>query len=151
MQAHLAKPVVLADLARALQRWLPTRIIESAASPPSPAARNRASALAMSPRLVARWQKRRHEAVEAVRSALTCGTAAATADPAASRAQLITLVHKLAGTAAFFGEPDLGDCAAALEYALTHGETNASVEALANDLLMLADSASVPDRQVGGR
>ena len=65
--------------------------------------------------------------------------------------QLITLVHKLAGTAALFGEPDLGDCAAALEYALTHGETNASVEALANDLLMLADAAGVPDRQVGGR
>jgi signal transduction histidine kinase/DNA-binding NarL/FixJ family response regulator len=151
MQAHLAKPVVLADLARALQRWLPTRIIESAASSPSPAARNRSSALAMSPRLVARWQKRRHEAVEAVRSALTCGAAAATPDTADSRAQLITLVHKLAGTAALFGEPDLGDCAAALENALTHGEGNASVEALANDLLMLADAAGVPDRQVGGR
>ncbi|MEM6493714.1 MAG: ATP-binding protein [Pseudomonadota bacterium] len=29
MQAHLAKPVVFADLARALQRWLPTRIVET--------------------------------------------------------------------------------------------------------------------------
>ena len=28
MQAHLAKPLVFADLARALQRWLPTRIVE---------------------------------------------------------------------------------------------------------------------------
>jgi PAS domain S-box-containing protein len=147
MQAHLAKPVVLADLARALQRWLPTRIVEATSS----TARNRVSALAMSPRLVARWQERRHEAVEAVRSALHGGAAANAPDPAASHAQLITLVHKLAGTAALFGEPDLGDCAAALEHALTRGESDASVEALANDLLMLADAAGIPDRQLGVR
>ena len=35
MQAHLAKPVVFAQLARALQRWLPTRIVE-AGPPPVP-------------------------------------------------------------------------------------------------------------------
>ena len=151
MQAHLAKPVVLADLARALQRWLPTRIVEANSSTASPAARDRISALAMSPRLVARWHERRQEAIEAVRSALTCGTATTAPDPTALREQLITLVHKLAGTAALFGEPDLGDCAAALEHALTRGESSASVAALANDLLMLADAAGVPDRQFGSR
>ena len=30
MQAHLAKPIALGDLVRVLQRWLPTRIVESA-------------------------------------------------------------------------------------------------------------------------
>ena len=151
MQAHLAKPIVLADLARALQRWLPTRIVEAASPAASPAARDRVSALAMSPRLVARWQERRQEAVEAVRSALGGDRPASTADPAASREQLITLVHKLAGTAALFGEPELGDCAAALEFALTRHESSASVEALANDLLMLADGADVPDRHFASR
>jgi CheY-like chemotaxis protein/anti-sigma regulatory factor (Ser/Thr protein kinase)/HPt (histidine-containing phosphotransfer) domain-containing protein len=151
MQAHLAKPVVLASLARALQRWLPTRIIEATSSTAPLAARDRVSALAMSPRLVARWQVRRQEAVDAVRSALVGGTAARAPDPAAAREQLITLVHKLAGTAALFGEPDLGDCAAALEHALTRGESIASVEALANDLLILADAAGIPDRQFESR
>jgi CheY-like chemotaxis protein/anti-sigma regulatory factor (Ser/Thr protein kinase)/HPt (histidine-containing phosphotransfer) domain-containing protein len=155
MQAHLAKPVVLADLARALQRWLPTRIVEANALAASPAARDRVSALAMSPRLVARWQERRHEAVEAVRSALSHGTATTAPDPAASREQLIILVHKLAGTAALFGEPDLGDCAAALERALTQGASNASLAALANELLMLADglacARSGEERRAGDR
>lgn len=139
MQAHLAKPIALANLARALQRWLPTRIIEATSSAASPNMRDRVSALAMSPRLVARWQERRHEAIEAVRSALGGEVMAGTTEPTTSREQLITLVHKLAGTAALFGEPDLGDCAAALEYALTQGESTTAVEALANELLMLAD------------
>jgi HPt (histidine-containing phosphotransfer) domain-containing protein len=138
-----------------LQRWLPTWIVEANALAASPAARDRVSALAMSPRLVARWQERRHEAVEAVRSALSHGTATTAPDPSASREQLIILVHKLAGTAALFGEPDLGDCAAALERALTQGVSNASVAALANELLMLADGVacarSGEERRAGDR
>jgi PAS domain S-box-containing protein len=151
MQAHLAKPVVLANLARALQRWLPTRIVEATSTAAAAATRDRVSALAMSPRLVARWRERRHEAIEAVRSALSSDAAASTPDLVAARAELITLVHKLAGTAALFGEPDLGDRAAALEHALTQGENSAAVEALAKDLLMLADGAGIPDRQLGVR
>jgi PAS domain S-box-containing protein len=97
MQAHLAKPVQFAALARALQRWLPTRIVEAAPSAldqPIPAldaaeeigtdsdhtegkdgdprtypggSDRRSSALRR------RWHARRSEALEAVREALEQG------------------------------------------------------------------------------
>jgi PAS domain S-box-containing protein len=146
MQGHLAKPVVFAQLARALQRWLPTRIIEAAK--PGDARSSRASTLAGSPRLVARWQERRAEAVAAVRAALSddgvLGRAAdsSTAQAAATaRDHLARLAHKLAGTAAMFGEAELGACAAALEQALTRDDDLAASRKLANKLLALAESA----------
>ncbi len=135
MQAHLAKPVVFAQLARVLQRWLPTRIVEAeqpGAAPP----RTRASALAGSPQLVARWKARRAEAVDAVRTGLTEGWLAAdTPPPEAQAHDLARLLHKLAGTAALFGEPALGEAAAALERALLSVDPAAPRAALAKALL----------------
>lgn len=127
MQAHLAKPVVFAQLARALQRWLPTRIVEAdqpgaalTARHADPAAR--ASAMARSPQLMARWQERRGEALAAVEAALEAGWLAAPAQVRAGHAEaLARLLHKLAGTAAMFGEQALGEAAAALERALSRG------------------------------
>ena len=157
MQGHLAKPVVFAELARALQRWLPTRIVESAGSD-APVARiplgraERASALARSPRLVARWKARRADAVAAVRAELAAGRlgGGAPSGPEAAQDQaedLARLLHKLAGTAAMFGEPALGRAAGALERALVTGESGATCIALARALLDAAqahDALSAP-------
>ncbi|WP_086608470.1 ATP-binding protein [Erythrobacter donghaensis] len=150
MQAHLAKPVVFAQLARALQRWLPTRIVEAehpggpvpSRARPNPAAR--ASALARSPRLVARWQARRDEAVAAVRGALEAGwllSSGREAPPPAPASDLARLLHKLAGTAALFGEPELGEAAAALERALTSGASASACVSGARRLLDLAEAS----------
>jgi PAS domain S-box-containing protein len=145
MQAHLAKPIALAQLVRALQRWLPTTIVEE---PTVEAARTAAAAAAasLSPRLVARWEARRHEAVEAVRTALRDGTLAAPQAEARAAERLAMLLHKVAGTAGMFGEAALGEAAAALERAL--GPENMGVEAgetcvtLAREWLALADRPS---------
>ncbi|WP_054118468.1 hybrid sensor histidine kinase/response regulator [Porphyrobacter sp. AAP60] len=156
MQGHLAKPVVLAQLARALQRWLPTRIIEAAENN-APRAAERASTLARSPQLVARWQMRRAEAVAAVRRALDDdgalgGDESKPVPDGAAQAEaeeLIRLAHKLAGTAAMFGEPALGTAAAALERALRHAGSAADSRSLARQLLALAerDAAQASDHR----
>ncbi len=183
MQAHLAKPLVFADLARALQRWLPTRIVdadEGEARPFAgaeeldvaqrthrdiPSARRKkreedtsqtttlvereiastsisglnAPPQTLSPSLVARWNRRRCEAIEAVRSALENGLLSGTSYSPDSIDGLARLVHKLAGTAAIFGEPELGDQAAAFERALRQELPGEVREALAFELLTVAD------------
>jgi PAS domain S-box-containing protein len=153
MQAHLAKPVVFAQLARALQRWLPTRIVEAeqaavgAVAAPlqhaDPTAR--AASLARSPRLVARWQARRLEAIAAVKAALADGSLALAGarggkGAESDAAELPRLLHKLAGTAAMFGEPALGMAAAALERALVTGGDAGMCTALAAQLIAEAGS-----------
>ncbi|KEO89195.1 hypothetical protein EH31_14270 [Erythrobacter longus] len=198
MQAHLSKPLVFADLARALQRWLPTRIIAAddndevaatkgtefedaqnfeetgpeeiarekapprlvteivdisrnrSARPPKigeialpepPTLTTRRSSLSEfhSPSLIKRWTKRRSEAVEAVRTALEEGNLSEKHGSPEDCDELAKLVHKLAGTAAIFGEAELGDQAAALEHALRMGLPGDVREALAFELLSVAD------------
>jgi two-component system, sensor histidine kinase len=158
MQAHLAKPVVFAQLARALQRWLPTRIVEAeqagvgALAVPTqradPAAR--AASLARSPRLVARWQARRLEAIVAVEAALADGSLALSGARGgkgedSDAGELPRLLHKLAGTAAMFGEPALGMAAAALERALVTGGDAGTCAALAAQLIAEAGSQGRSD------
>ena len=133
MQAHLAKPVVFAELARTLQRWLPTRIVEED--------RSEACVLALtrSPGLVARWETRRSETLAAVRMALGEGWLEETqGDASPRRERLAGLLHKLAGTAALFDEPALGEAAGALELALTAEQHAGGSTALAKALLDLA-------------
>lgn len=164
MQGHLPKPLVFADLARALQRWLPTRIVEAPegdtvlcgshedrqasvkAIQATPGHRQFAltdgscqPSTQHSPALMERWSNRRSEAIEAVRAALESGALGAVSDNAGTNERLARLVHKLAGTAAIFGEPDLGDQAAALERALRIGMPGNVREALAFELLSIAD------------
>ena len=144
MQGHLAKPIVLAQLARALQRWLPTRIVE-AATEVRPA---RLSAMALSPGLVERWHLRRAEALAAVREALA-QDALAGGDPPPDA--LAGLVHKLAGSAAMFGEPALGEAAAALDRALAQDARPEHRTALAQALLAAGDATSEAAGQPGSR
>ena len=92
-----------------------------------------------SPSLMKRWNERRSEAIEAVRTALERG---ALCDPTVSEDvsdDLARLVHKLAGTAAIFGEPALGDQAAAFERALRQNLSGEVRETLASELLSVAD------------
>ncbi|MFO6446264.1 ATP-binding protein [Erythrobacter sp. NE805] len=140
MQGHLAKPVVFAQLARALQRWLPTRIVEDEPAAPC------ASAPPRSPKLVARWQARRRETLAAVREALEEGWLAGVLPPEAEgagdrRTALARLLHKLAGSAALFDEPALGEAAGTLERALAGGAAPRDTAALAEALLALAAAA----------
>jgi CheY-like chemotaxis protein/HPt (histidine-containing phosphotransfer) domain-containing protein len=186
MQGHLAKPLVFADLARTLQRWLPTRIIEApativggqaadetrrdedaggaaagsdpvteaaraqrdgeaATSPPNGDMANAPMSPAPfippqshSPALLARWNARRTEAIEAVRAALEDGVLAENGGTAEARDELARLVHKLAGTAAMFGEAKLGEQAAAFEHALRMKLPADARETLAFALLAMA-------------
>jgi PAS domain S-box-containing protein len=159
MQAHLAKPVMMTDLARMLQRWLPTRIVE--ATPPAPdqvPAPAPAPAPAplpespwetfgpsrFSPRTWDQWLHNRSSALAAIHRALADGSIAegsraeSATGPAQPVRKLMLLVHNLAGSAATFGEADLGERAAALEQALRKGAGRDVCEALAHALLAAA-------------
>ena len=158
MQAHLAKPLDFAALARVLQRWLPTRIVvdgdgerrddrqgrdfqndDGFGSGPAPVEHK--PKLARSPALIRRWNERRREAVAAVHEALECGALGVEEEHASRREELAQLVHKIAGTAAMFGEAELGDQAAAFERALRRGLSHDVQQALAYELLALAGDA----------
>ena len=137
MQAHLAKPVMMTELARMLQRWLPTRIVE--ANPPAAPLESKQETPGpsrISPRTWNQWLHNRSNALAAITCALADGSLAegggASAQPAR---KLMLLVHNLAGSAATFGEVDLGERAAALEQALRKGAGRDVCEALAHALL----------------
>ena len=82
---------------------------------------------------------REGEAIEAVRSALETGTLGG-GDEELEGDELAQIVHKLAGTAAMFGEPQLGDQAAAFERALRMKLSAEVTQALAFELLEVADN-----------
>jgi CheY-like chemotaxis protein len=105
MQAHIAKPVQLADLGIVIRRW--TR--EAAAAEPLLPA----PALTISPDLRARYEARKADL-------LACAEriAASKAFDDESIAELRGLLHKLAGSAGMFREATLGSRAADLEDAL---------------------------------
>lgn len=146
MQAHLSKPLAFSSLVTALQRWLPTKIIEDdgrlyteargKTEPHDGAVYEfdaRAGKTAHSPALIERWQERRREALEAVDAAVRQGSLTGCEGD-----DLARLVHKLAGTAGMFGEEELGDRAAAFERAL-RSEVDEEVRTqLAMDLLKAA-------------
>ena len=128
MQAHLAKPLVFEELARALARWMPVRIVDEGATPPRPSPPS-----SRSPEILKRWNERREEAICAVAAALSVdGLEGGPAE------DLARTVHKLAGTAAMFGEVVLGEKAAALEQALRSGTAPAIRRQLAEELLQAA-------------
>ncbi|WFL78259.1 ATP-binding protein [Altererythrobacter arenosus] len=135
MQGHLAKPLVFAELVGALQRWLPTRIVEDgcetmSADGTGASERNGAH---HSPALLERWRARRSEAIEAVGEALRNGRLTG-----CDGEELARLVHKLAGTAGMFGEDELGERAAAFERALRSEVDQLVREELARNLLEAA-------------
>lgn len=90
-----------------------------------------------------RWLKRRGEAIDAVRSALSDGLLDDSQDhDAIAVEELVTVVHKLAGTAGIFGEAKLGEQASEFERALKSGADPKTCEAMAFELLSLADEPS---------
>jgi CheY-like chemotaxis protein len=115
-QAHLAKPIQINELDRALRKW----------TDESPRAKPR---LEFSPELRERYNRGKSEALEAVdemirRGVFTNGELTSVAD----------LLHKLAGTAAMFGEAELGRRARALEVGIgdwADGERDAKIRACA--------------------
>ena len=113
-QAHLAKPLKMGDLDRALRQWAGAG-----------AARNARPTISAS--LRKRYQVRKSETLEALEQLI--------ADPDHSRdavQNVADLLHKLAGTAAMFGEADLGELARELELGIrgwTEAERGARLRA----------------------
>ncbi|MEO0419801.1 MAG: ATP-binding protein [Pseudomonadota bacterium] len=150
MQAHLAKPIEFAQLADVLQRWLPTRIVEAPmdrdVAKNTSKDRSEDESTSSKGDLQRQWLKRRTEVVEEVRRGLGDGLIGFTnkrrANDKADREALVRLIHKLAGTAGSFGEPELGRKAAELQHALANKEPSETCEALAFQLLALADEPS---------
>ncbi|MBX9797105.1 PAS domain S-box protein [Sphingomonas sp.] len=113
MQGHLAKPVSLDALARAIER-------HAINAPPRPTA-----SAAPPERLRERFEQRKM----AVRAAL----AAAGEAPGVEDAVILAdALHKLAGTAGFFGEIDLGETAARCEKELRRVEAAGVAAAIAS-------------------
>lgn len=155
MQAHLAKPVMMADLARALQRWLPTTIIEASsgaqrikrsAAPPE-GTPHRPGAVGLGGIRIAagtwaQWAEHRALTMTAVAESLDRGEIRRKTAASPHDRRLMLMIHNLAGTAAAFGEMELGKRAAALEKALRKGASREECEMLARDLLALRDDAA---------
>jgi signal transduction histidine kinase/DNA-binding NarL/FixJ family response regulator len=103
MQAHLAKPVQVAELARTIVRWTPVQ----------PIAVKVPRALTIDPSLQERYAARK---AELLAFATQIGATRTFADT--DMEELRSLLHKLAGSAGMFGEAQLGSEAAELEDAL---------------------------------
>jgi HPt (histidine-containing phosphotransfer) domain-containing protein len=138
--------LAFADLARVLQRWLPTRIVDAgvAVSEAAPPAQHHP------PKLQRQWEDRRQETIRAVRRALDSGALERDCPVTDTGEELARLVHRLAGTAAVFGEAELGDQAAALERAIRQNMSIHLRKALARDLLDLADDRAPSMALAGG-
>ncbi|MCV0382652.1 MAG: response regulator [Erythrobacter sp.] len=122
MQGYLAKPVVFDDLRRILNRWLPHRIVGD-----DQHVRRLDPDMA---RVEARWRTRREHALEAARETLR------EEELAAERVQdIAAIMQKLAGSAAMFGERELGQRAASLERALRSGAGRSLRRRLARELI----------------
>jgi PAS domain S-box-containing protein len=147
MQAHLAKPVIFADLARMLQRWLPTRIVEAPMDRDLAVSEETGSGAPPceegAETMLERWLERRNSTIEAVRRALEvaliCADKKRRASDQEEREELLQQLHRLAGTAACFGEAKLGRQAAALEAAMRGRAPCEQCEDIAFGLLTLAD------------
>ncbi len=97
MQAHLGKPVLLADLTAALRRWTGEMVI---APRPLPASSS----------LHARYEERKAATLTQLDELVSRGDFGN-----AAIANVTALLHKLAGTAAMFGDAEVGERARVLE------------------------------------
>lgn len=134
MQAHLAKPVRREALEDAIANWarrrpgggpaLPVRHSAPAATEPIP------------PSLMARYAERRAALAETLRA---FGPVAA--DDAQAIAALLSDIHKLAGTAAHFGDTQLGEKARETERAMIDAKPSERI-ILAQALLATIETSS---------
>lgn len=109
MQAHIAKPIDIANLDSILQQWLKPKFVEENIPP-----RNEVPNC-MSPDLIRRYRLRKEEALNSVASLLRKG-----AFTGMEIREVSDQMHKLAGTAAMFGEANLGKEARLIEEGLKH-------------------------------
>ncbi|MEH6716720.1 response regulator [Parasphingorhabdus flavimaris] len=109
MQAHIAKPIDIANLDSILQQWLKPKFVEGNLPP-----RNEVPNC-MSPDLIRRYRLRKEEALNSVASLLRKG-----AFTGMEIREVSDQMHKLAGTAAMFGEANLGKEARLIEEGLKH-------------------------------
>ncbi len=115
MQAHLAKPVRMDELASVFDTWLPKR---RQADRPDSADGKDETIEALRPR----YEAFKREALAQLEQ---CHGAQGDPDKA-DIAELKRIMHKLSGSAAMFGDADLGDRARALEEAIEGFETSKS-------------------------
>jgi len=110
MQAHLAKPLRLRDLVTTVETYAgaaPASAVQPVASKPAPRRAGQND-------LAARYATRKADTLAALAQLAETGVAGDEAEIAG----LIEALHKLAGSAGFFGEDALGAAALALETAL---------------------------------
>ena len=90
MQAYLAKPISITDLARTLGVWAPEALAVPVILPNDD--------------LLKRYEERKHETFKKIACAIDTGDVS---EP--TIAEIRALLHKLAGTAGSFGEPALSE------------------------------------------
>lgn len=104
MQDHIAKPIDISHLETVLQRWIKPGQLEEKRS------RATEAQSCMSSDLVNRYRLRREEAISSIISLVRKGTFSSI-----EIREVSDQMHKLAGTAAMFGEQDLGNQAKLIE------------------------------------
>uniref|UniRef100_UPI00131EAA06 hybrid sensor histidine kinase/response regulator n=1 Tax=Sphingomonas sp. STIS6.2 TaxID=1379700 RepID=UPI00131EAA06 len=115
MQAHLAKPVTLAGLDGMLSQWMRRASVVAPITSPrtvQPSARVRGL-----------YEVRKGEALQTLADMVKCGQFS---DVELDR--VAGMLHKLAGTAAMFGEATLGDAARALEDGITEWSSETRID-----------------------
>ena len=124
MQAHLAKPVRVRDLTAVLARFV------------SPDAETTATSSPVSTKLLDRYHARKTDTLVRLEELSLLDQP----DDAAVR-EATDLLHKLAGVAAMFGEPELGECAKRLEDAILACPADRQAEQLAAAVVAFRDAA----------
>ena len=109
MQAHISKPVDISNLKTVLEQWLEPKKLDGKSSTIKSVQSD------LSDDLVRRYRLRKEEAIDCVVNLVNKGMFS-DREIREIREQL----HKLAGTAAMFGEPKLGDQAKFIEDGLMH-------------------------------
>jgi len=107
MQAHVAKPVRVDDFGPMLNRWLVKRAPANANGP----AANMVANTNMMDTLQRKYEQRKQDIFTYIAEIM--GQSSVEAEHIQ---QLRTMLHKLAGTAAMFGDEELGQCASAIEH-----------------------------------
>ncbi len=124
MQGHLAKPLRARDFIAAVRRW------------GGVSARPAAAGSAPKKSLRERYAARKQDALEALSKALR-----EDALDDASIDELASLLHKIAGTAGFFGEDQLGSNASEIEQRLKEVSSDARAGLIAEAVALLAKAA----------
>lgn len=130
MQAHISKPVDISNLEAALGNWLKPKTL--AADRP----KTREAPSDLSDDLVRRYRMRREEAIACV---VRLADKSALSDREVR--DIRDLLHKLAGTAAMFGERELGNHAKLLEVSLQYWKSVDRTEAIKTALENFLEAA----------